>query len=420
MAGVTAPPPVMSIVGYGCTCALDRDARVRRMNWVVAILCTMLKTAAKRAGRSALSTEEALKVNASRLRERFDQWLKEPNAYHQRALRECSAFPEGRIYPFAIPALGYANMGLGDANERKHSAAQMQKLIDLLISTVTEDISPRGGDLKRLPDYQKEGTRLATLNLTLACYALISDDGRYGSLHDHISLLLWRALTEGSGKPLASYPAYTWYFDTIMALVSLELYDRAQGLARTGPLTAEHFAWLRSHATDTGTGLPVAYEGGLPRGCDLSMQICLLQQLDSRAAQRLYVDYVQHHWVDLWLIAGFREWPKSKGPFSLGDIDSGPLVLGIGPTATGVGIGAAKAVSDTKRLSTLARQLQLLPDFLRLLEQGGQELFGGEVRVSSQYVTGFLYGDAVLFYAITWVLYPGAANATTKSTGEKH
>ena len=88
------------------------------------------------------------------------------------------------------------------------------------------------------------------------------------------------------------------------------------------------------------------------------MQICLLQQLDSRAAQRLYVDYVQHHWVDHWFIAGFREWPKSRGPkskepFSLGDIDSGPLVLGIGPTATGVGIGAAKAVSDTKRVSTL-------------------------------------------------------------------
>src|ERR1017187_10257013 len=114
MAGVSGPARLTQPVGYGCTCALDRDARVRRMNWVVAILCTMLKTAAKRAGRSALSTEEALKVNASRLRERFDQWLKEPNAYHQRALRECSAFPEGRIYPFAIPALGYANVGLGD------------------------------------------------------------------------------------------------------------------------------------------------------------------------------------------------------------------------------------------------------------------------------------------------------------------
>jgi len=390
------------------------------MNWVVAILCTMLRTVAERFGPSSLSTEEVLKVNASRLREQFDQWLKEPDAYHQRALRECSAFPEGRIYPFAIPALGYANMGLGDAKQRQHSAAQMQKLIDLLISTVIEDISPPGGDLNRLPHYQKEGTRLATLNLTLACYALIWDDGRYGSLHDRVSLLLRRALTELSGKPLASYPAYTWYFDTIMALLSLELYDRAHGLAQTGPLIEQHFAWLRSHATDTGTGLPVAYEGGLPRGCDLSMQICLVQQVDSRSAQRLYADYVQHHWVNFGFIAGFREWPKSKGPSSTGDIDSGPLILGIGPTATGVGIGAAKAVSNANRLSTLARQLKLLPGFLRLLEQGGQQLFGDSVRVSSQYVTGFLYGDAVLFYAITWVPYPGAAKETTKSTGEKH
>jgi hypothetical protein len=77
----------------------------------------------------------------------------------------------------------------------------------MLISTVIEDIRPPGGDLKRLPHYQKEGTRLATLNLTLACYALICDDGRYGSLHDGVSLLLRRCLTGLSGKPLASYPA---------------------------------------------------------------------------------------------------------------------------------------------------------------------------------------------------------------------
>ena len=138
------------------------------MNWVVAILWTMLRTVAERFRPSSLSTEEVLKVNASTLREQFDYWLKEPEAYRQRALRECSPFPEGRIYPFAIPALGYANMGLGDAKQRQHSAAQMQKLIDLLISTVIEDIRPPGGDLNRLAHYQKEGTRLGTLNLTLA------------------------------------------------------------------------------------------------------------------------------------------------------------------------------------------------------------------------------------------------------------
>ena len=106
---------------------MNENARVRPMNWVVAILWTMLRTVAKRFGPSSLSTEEVLEVNASRLREQFDQWLKEPDAYYQRALRECSEFPEGRIYPFAVPALGYANLGLGDAKKRQHSAAKMQK-----------------------------------------------------------------------------------------------------------------------------------------------------------------------------------------------------------------------------------------------------------------------------------------------------
>ena len=390
------------------------------MNWVVAILWTMLRTVTERFSPSSLSTEEVLKVNASRLREQFDQWLEEPDAYRQRALRECSLFPEGRMYPFAIPALGYANMGLGDSKQLQHCAAQMRKLIDLLISTVIEDIRPPGGDLNRLSHYQKEGTRLSTLNLTLACYALISGDGRYDNLHDRVSLLLRRALTELSGRPLASYPAYTWYFDTIMALLSIKLYDRAHGLAQTGPLVDQHFEWLQSHATDIGTGLPVAYKGGLPRGCDLSIQICLLQQLDSRTAQRVYADYVRHHWVNFGFIAGFSEWPKWKGRASMGDIDSGPLILGIGPTATGVGVGAAKAVGDAKRLGTLARQLKVLPDFLRRLEAGDQQLFGDSVWVNSQYVTGFLYGDVVLFYAITWLPYPGAAKEATKSTGEKH
>ena len=87
------------------------------MNWVVAILWTMLRTVTERFSPSSLSTEEVLKVNASRLREQFDQWLEEPDAYRQRALRECSLFPEGRMYPFAIPALGYANMGLGDSKQ---------------------------------------------------------------------------------------------------------------------------------------------------------------------------------------------------------------------------------------------------------------------------------------------------------------
>jgi hypothetical protein len=282
----------------------------------------------------------------------------------------------------------------------------MKKLIDAFVDTVVEDISPPGADLHQLTNYQNQGTRLATLNLTLACYALVSNDPRYASLHDHLSLLLRQALSGKPVTPLASYPEYTWYFDTIIALVSLELYDRAHGLALTRELLERHLAWVRRHATDAETDLPIAYLGGLPRGCDISMQVCLLQQIDSGVARRLYANYAKHHWADLGFIAGFREWPRSKGQSLAGDIDSGPLFLGLGPTATGVGIGAARSVSDTNRFNVLAKQLHYLPVLMKQLEQGEQKLFGGEVPVNSQYTTGFLYGDAILFYSVTWVPYP--------------
>jgi hypothetical protein len=392
------------------TSAIAGDSRTN-----VIVPAPFLQTGAERSGVAAMNAEGVLKTNANRLRGQFDEWLKDPKTYREKALRECSAFPEGRIYPFAIPALGYANLALGDANQRKHSAVQMQKLIDLLVSTMVEDMKPPGGDLNRLARYQKEGTRLATLNLTLACYALISEDTRYKNLHEHVSFLLQQALAKKPWTPLASYPEYTWYFDTVMALVSLDMFDRAHGMGKARPLIDQHLAWLRTHATDAETGLPVAYAKGRSRGCDVSMQICLFQQVDPQVARRMYADYVKHHWVDYGFIAGFREWPKSESHSLVGDIDSGPLFLGIGPTATGVGLGAAKAVNDTNRLAVLARQLQSLPEYLRLFEKGGRLLFGEPVEVSHSYLTGFLYGDAVLFYAVTWVQYPGRTQAPGKA-----
>jgi len=371
-------------------------------------------------GPDEIGSEETLTRSATRLREQFDTWLKEPENYRKKALQECSVFPEGRIYPFGVPALAYANLGLNDAKQRRHCAAQTQKLIDLLISTVAQDMSVPDGDLNGLTHYQNQATRLATLNLTLAAYALISEDQRYNKLHAHVTQLLRNALIEQAGMPIASYPEYTWHFDTIMALVSLEMFDRAHGLTQTQALMKQHFTWIQSHATDQDTGLPIAYAKGLPRGCDISMQICLLQQVDSTAARRLYSNYVKHHWIDYGFMAGFREWPKSKNSLSLGDVDSGPLALGLGPTATGVGIGAARAVQDTSKLRVLAAQLEALPNLLHVLDQGGQALFGGTLPINRQYLTGFLYGDMVLFYAVTWVPYPNSGKKLKDKTATQN
>jgi hypothetical protein len=40
---------------------------------------------------------------------------------------------------------------------------------------------------------------------------------------------------------------------------------------------------------------------------------------------------------------------------------------------------------------------------------GGRRLTGGVFEFQPEYLTGFLYGDAVLFYAATWREWPAAA-----------
>lgn len=395
-------------LGFGLACAAAEPT--------LDLMGPLLRQVFGRPGPNASEARKVLETTTTRLRGDFDAWLEDPAVFGRRALRECAIFPEGRIYPFAIPAMAYVNLGLSDPVERAHAAAQVRKLINLLIPVVRQEVKPPGNRLENLTDYGLQGTYLATLHLTLTSYNFVSDDSTYDALHKHLSGLLREELTRLDGKPLSSYPAYTWHFDTIMALVSLELNERQTGGGSAADLLNKHLDWRRAHAMDAATQLPLAYTNGLPRGCDVPMQVCLLQHVAPKEAGRLYRGFVEHHWVDYGFLAGFREWPKGRQDGCLGDVDSGPLVLGLGPTATGVGVGAAKAAGDTARFERLARQLQPLPTFVKMLEQQGQSLFGNRLRVDSRYLTGFVYGDAILFYALTWEPYPRAAGQAKAAT----
>jgi len=134
------------------------------------------------------------------------------------------------------------------------------------------------------------------------------------------------------------------------------------------------------------------------------MQVCLLTQIDLAAARKLYDTYANYHWADYGVVAGFTEWPKGRGLFMTGDIDSGPLFLGIGMTATGVGLGAAVSLADDAKIARLATQLEKLPKLVKSLSTSQSQsfsLFDGAVALNPFYLTGFLYGDAVLFYSLS-------------------
>ena len=83
---------------------------------------------------------EVIDSVARRLRREFDVWLEKPEAYRRRALNDCAIFPEGGIYPFAIPAMAYANIAFKNPAETDQAQPRMRILLDLVIRA-----TPLGG-----------------------------------------------------------------------------------------------------------------------------------------------------------------------------------------------------------------------------------------------------------------------------------
>ena len=91
-------------------------------------------------------------------------------------------------------------------------------------------------------------------------------------------------------------------------------------------------------------------------------------------------------------LVGVREFPR--GQSGVGDVDSGPLLLGVSASASAVTLAAARAVGDAELAADLDREAELLGLPLR---------WAGERR----YALGLLpVGDAFLAWARTRPIDP--------------
>ncbi len=341
----------------------------------------------------------------------FNTLLQDPNAFARRVQRECLGFPEGDLMTYTMPACAYVQVGLSDPSRQAESIRRVEQLLALARPGVLKRVKTDARALAGISDYQKQAVYLGQYNLALGGYRLLGGK-LLANEHKAISDALHAALAGGDGRPLASYPHLTWTFDTIPCLLSLRVYDRLAGNARSDAVIARHLAWLAQRATQPGTGVPFSQADpqtgkGLasPRGCELSWRVALMADLDATAARQLYRNYVRSFWLDRRVMVGFAEWPGGKAAKQ--DIDSGPVVMGIGSAATAFGIAAAKAAEDAVRRDLLIRQAargrELLKRLIAMNPKSAEAYtLGGKIDTDSSYRTGFLFGDACLFYAVTW------------------
>ena len=411
-------------MGYG---RIDSSSVLVVLAVGVVIALAAVTSAADKVGPSPAGRDDNKSLTAVRkkLARQFDALVAEPKSYQAGVSRECRRFPEGDIFPYTLPAIAYANLALSDPGRRKDALEHIPGLLAPAIASTVAKVKPPGGKLERLTSYRRHATYLGQLNMALGYYRLIGRDDRYQAINQAISEVLHKALVELKGRPLESFPTYSWTFDTIPALVSLKLYDHNTGKERSDAVIRQHLDWISSHAIHKPTNLPYSRINNatgrgtaLPRGCDLSLRISLIAHLDAPLAKTMYDTYVKAFWIDRKIVSGFAEWPGGKAGKQ--DADSGPILMGIGMTASGMGIAAATATGDTPRAGRLAGQTVgfkgLMRQIIAVQPAARTKLtLNGRINPSSDYVTGFLYGDACLFYAITWQALPaGKDQATTK------
>ncbi len=80
------------------------------------------------------------------------------------------------------------------------------------------------------------------------------------------------------------------------------------------------------------------------RGSTSSFLLAFAPELWEENARKWYADYEGRFWQKNWVAAGFREFPKEQaGRDWYVDVDSGPVVAGLGVSASAFGLAAARA-----------------------------------------------------------------------------
>ena len=234
---------------------------------------------------------------------------------------------------------------------------------------------------------------LGYLNLALGQHRALVPDSRYAPLHDQLSAELARRVEASPTMLPETYPGEAYPVDVSSIIASLGVHGRVTG-ADHSELIQRWSANFRARYVDADSGLVVQavhYQTGdpldQPRASGTALAAYFLSFADMELSRELYRDgIVPCHRAPLGFGAVKEYAPGSEGGW--GDIDSGPVVLSFGTSATGFTLASARIHQDPRRYRQIVRTAHL---------------FGAPVHRDgrSSYVTGGPLGNAILLAMLT-------------------
>jgi hypothetical protein len=288
-------------------------------------------------------------------------------------------FPEGELFTYEFYGLALENVAetTRDPEDIAAAAREVRAMLPKIDALLTH--APFN-QMARAP-VRGGICWFAGQNLLRArLLALVSDaePAEVKRFHDD-SAILARAFGGSMSGVLEAYPGMSWPVDSLFGYRSLQIHDRLYGTKLF--TTFGRFKQTMVRYQDRATGLmpSFVYLDGrprdVPRGCALSWSLAVLPDLDPEYAAEQWAAYKRGFARCAGGLCLFREYPTGlvRGP----DSDSGPLVAGLGMSASAFALAGARASGDMDMAESLRRVGELLG--MPAISWWGKRYLGGKI-----------------------------------------
>jgi hypothetical protein len=196
---------------------------------------------------------------------------------------------------------------------------------------------------------------LGHLNWMIGAHYFLGGDKRYSELYSAISSSLYRRLRSSPALCLETYPQEIYVPDNVVVFASIANFAKLHN-GKYGDLLTDWVTHARNNLRDSALKLlPFHLDPNCKiidgvRGSGAGWNSYYLPFIDQTFASEQF-ENIKNNLVQKFLITGIREYPK--GIFGIGDVDSGPVLLGFSPSGTGFAVGGAAHAKDASLLTKL-------------------------------------------------------------------
>ncbi|MFC6999738.1 hypothetical protein [Rufibacter roseus] len=288
-------------------------------------------------------------------------------------------FPEGYVFVHALYGLSWAEVALASPQDKD---IQVRAAVEALYAYQALD-SERGKST--FSDYLKPqygifyaGWKNYLLGKLLSLNSPVEKEKHLKKAFINQCEAVAKALQEANSPFLQSYHGQAWPADMFLAMASLAIHDKLyppkyqaviqQWLNKVKD-NLDPETGLLPHRVEANTGKTLESA----RGGSLTLMLRLLAEIDPSFGKQQYALFKDNFLSTALGLLMVREYPT--GTDGVGDVDSGPVIMGVGFPATIVSIGTFFIYGDEELSKT---QYQIVHAFGFGVSHGGEKkyLFG--------------------------------------------